>query len=237
MIVLILDAASPQDTLSPLLLEKGGRLMVQILVQACRNLCARLVFAVRADEIARHRLDRVIALASDDAEIVVISGDTGGAACTALLCVAAIHPQRELLVLSGNEFVDHDFAEITGGFRARGLDAGIVTFPSIHPRYAHVRLEDGLVVEAAEKHPISHHACAGFVWYRRGADFLSSAQAMIRKDAQVDGRFFVSLTLNEMVLRGQRIGVHPIEAHQYHPLKSQSQMQKWEQEALAEESA
>ncbi len=233
MIVLILGAGPTTGEMPPLLLlENDGMLLVERLVQACAPIASRIVFAARAEDILRHRIDRVIALAAPDATVVAINGETAGAACTALLCVQEIAPERECLILSGNEFVDVDFAAVIDDFRKRRLDAGVVVFPSIHPRYAHVRLEEQLVVEAAEKHPISRHATAGFTWYRRGGDFISAAQDMIRGDAQVDGRFFISLTLNELVLAGRRIGVHAIKAEQYHPLKSLCQMVSFEVEAL-----
>lgn len=234
MIVLVLGAGAADDAMPPLLLlENDGTLLVERLVRSCAPIASRIVFAARAEDILRHRIDRVIALAAPDARVVAINGETAGAACTALLCVQEIEPEHELLILSGNEFVDVDFAAVITDFRKRRLDAGVVVFPSIHPRYAHVRLEDGLVVEAAEKHPISRHASAGFTWYRRGGDFIAAAQGMIRGDAQVDGRFFISLTLNELVLAGRRIGVHAIAAGRYHPLKSLRQMASFEAEALA----
>jgi hypothetical protein len=233
-IVLVLGAGPADGDMPPLLLlENDGLLLIERLVRSCAFIASRMVFAARAEDILRHRIDRVIALAAPDAVVVAINGETAGAACTALLCVQEIAPEQELLILSGNEFVDVDFAAVVMDFRKRRLDAGVVVFPSIHPRYAHVRLEDGLVVEAAEKHPISRHASAGFTWYRRGGDFITAAQHMIRADAQVDGRFFISLTLNELVLAGRRIGIHAIEAERYHPLKSMRQMASFEVEALA----
>lgn len=47
------------------------------------------------------------------------------------------------------------------------------------------------MVEAAAQRPISREATAGVYWFRRGGDFLDGAMAMIRKDAAVDGRFYV----------------------------------------------
>jgi len=236
MMVLLLGAgpASDEADAPPLwLLEFDGLLLVERFVRACAGLGARLVFAVRAHEIRRHRIDSVIGLAAPGAVVVPIAGETAGAACTALLCIRHIDPEAPLLILNSNEYIDIDFRDAIDSFRKRDLDAGVVTFPSIHPRYSHVRLEDGLVVEAAEKHPISRHASAGFTWFRKGGDFIRAAQAMIRKDAQVDGNFYISLTLNELVLRQQRVGAFEIEARHYHPLKSRRQLAHFEVDGLA----
>lgn len=233
--VLILGAGPrPDDSdASPTwLLESDGLLLVERFVRACAGLEARLVFAVRAQEIRRHRIDSVIGLAAPGAVVVPICGETAGAACTALFCVPQIEVEDELLVLNSNEYIDIDYRVAVDSFRHRGLDAGVVTFPSIHPRYSHVRLEDGLVVEAAEKHPISRQAGVGFTWFRRGGDFVRAAQDMIRKDAQVGGRFFISLTLNELVLRQKRVGVFEIDARHYHPLKSHRQLSNFEADGV-----
>jgi hypothetical protein len=87
------------------------------------------------------------------------------------------------------------------------------------------------VVEAAEKNPISHHATAGFYWFRQGSSFISAAQEMIRKDVELDGKFFISLTFNEMVLRQRKLGVTEIDSSRYHPLKSRKQLEIYEGEA------
>jgi hypothetical protein len=51
---------------------------------------------------------------------------------------------------------------------------------------------------------------------------------MIRKDAHVDDRFFISLTLNELVLKHKRMGIHEVDAKHYRPLKSQRQISLYE---------
>ena len=233
---LILGAGSlPIDPdATPLwLLENDGLLLVERFVRACAAVNADLVFAVRAQEVKRWRIDSVITLAAPGAALVPISGETAGAACTALLCIRHIDPEAELLILNSNEYIDIDYAAPIQHFRDRRLDAGTIVFPSIHPRYSYVRLDaDGLIIEAAEKNPISRHATPGFAWFARGADFIRAAQDMIRKDANVDGRYFVSLTLNEMVLRQKRMGVFEIDAKRYHPLKSPRQRSSFEVEDL-----
>jgi hypothetical protein len=117
--------------------------------------------------------------------------------------------------------LEADLAGIVAGFQAADLDGGVVTFDAVHPRWSYVRTgEDGLVLEAAEKRPISRLATAGTYWYRRGGDFVDGAMAMIRKDASVEGAFYICPVFNEMILRGLRIGTHHIERDRYFSLAS-----------------
>ncbi|ODV27247.1 MAG: hypothetical protein ABT19_02225 [Rhodanobacter sp. SCN 68-63] len=229
--ILILGAgAGPanQDN-SVWLAERSGELLVERLVDACANLDAKLIFAVRNDDIKRYSIDSVIKIADPAASIVAITGETLGAPCTALLCAHLIEDQEELLIINGNEFLDADYLAIVENFRIRNLDAGVACFRSIHPRYSYMLLgEDDLIVEAAEKRPISRHATAGFYWFRYGKYFINASQDMIRKDVQIDGKFFISLTFNELILSQKRTGIFEVDARHYFPLKSHQQVATYE---------
>ena len=54
---------------------------------------------------------------------------------------------------------------------------------------------------------------------------------MIGKDAHHNGHFYMSLVLNELVLRQLRVGVAQIAADRYRPLKSRSQVAAYEEDA------
>jgi len=235
MTVLVLGAGPPPRNLEmPVwLAEQGSELLIERFAKACANLDAKMTFAVRSLDIRRFHIDSVIGLAAPGSVVVPIAGETQGAACTALLCIEHIEPEGELLILNSNEFVDIDYRATLNNFRQRGLDAGLVVFPSLHPRYSYVRLDQsGMIEESAEKRPISRHATAGFYWFRHGSDFVIAAQDMIRKDAHVDGQFYISLVYNELVLRQRRMGVVEIEARHYHPLKSRPQIAAYEGEPI-----
>jgi len=233
--VLLLGAGSlPTSADSPVwIAEQSGRLLIERFVAACQGLQPDLVFAVRTEDIRRFRIDSIIALAAPEAAVVSVSGNTQGAACTALLCIERINRDKELLIINSNELLDLDYAEPVRYFRAHQLDAGVATFPSLHPRYSYALLDDNnIVVEAAEKRPISRNAMAGYYWFARGDDFIIAAQDMIHKNAQVDGQYYISLALNELILRQKRIGIYPIQASQYHPLKSRQQISLYEAEGV-----
>jgi len=207
------------------LAEQGGHLLIQRLVELCAPLGAELIFAVRAEDIRRFRLNNVIRMAAPGSQIVSVGGQTQGAACTALLCIRHIDAEDELLVLNSNEVVLTDYKAAIDDFRIRGLDGGVIVFPSLHPRYSYLRLDEaGMVREAAEKNPISPWACAGFFWFRRGGEFIEAVKAMIRKDAHVDEQFYINPVLNELLLKRKRLGVVEVPSSHYIPLKSSAQI-------------
>lgn len=208
------------------LAEINGVPLIQHLVQACSGIgINHFVAAFQKSDIDEFHLDSILRVLMPSAIIVGAEKDTCGAACTALLAIAYVNTDEELLIINGNEIIAVDYGTVVADFRERELDGGAITFPSIHPRYSYVRLDEGeLVIEAAEKRPISRHATAGFYWFARGRDFVHSAQSMIRKDACVNGSFYICPVLNEMILAQNRIGTFPIDANQYYPLKTKRQV-------------
>lgn len=225
------DSALDGERYPLFLAEIGDAPLIERQIKLCEAVTdARLVVAVTEHDLQSFAVAHVIALLAPGARVASIKEKTRGAACTAMLALGPVGDGDELLILNGNEFLDMDFAAALDDFRGRGLDAGVVTFPSVHPRYSFVRLSGELVVQAAEKRPISRNATAGFYWFKRARDFVEAAQTMIRKDATVNDSFYICPTLNELVLRQMRIGVYPIAANRYHPLKTERQIrhQEWQ---------
>jgi dTDP-glucose pyrophosphorylase len=170
-----------------------------------------------------------VSILHPDAQIVPVSDSVKGAACTALLAAEHLDSESGLLVVSANQLLNMNLAEVVDDFRKRKLDAGLVTFQSVHPRYSYVRVEnDGLVSEAAEKRPISKFASAGVYWFADGRRFLAGIRDTIRKDVHVEGDFYVTPVLNELILDQARIGVSNVEGGKYLPIKSQRQLQHTE---------
>lgn len=230
--ILILAAGQsgvPDEDPPSLLAEKSGSLIIERLIDRCSSLDANLVFAIRAADARRHNIDSIIGVADPSAVCVQILHETSGAACTALLCVENIAQEDELLIVNANELIDIDYSLPVENFRSRGLDAGVISFRSLHPRYSYIKLDENEhVVEAAEKRPISRNAITGFYWFRRGGDFIQAAMDMIRKDVQIDGKFFISLVSNELILKGKKIGAYEISPASYTPLKSRRQIINYE---------
>ena len=206
------------------LVEIDGEPLVQRVIDGLEPVieaASHAVFLLREEEARRHHTDDVIRLLAPEAQVAGVPPLSSGAACTALHAIGHIDRDEPLLVFNGDQVLEADVAGIVAGFEADGLDGGVITFDAVHPRWSYVRKgADGLVVEAAEKRPISRLATAGTYWFRRGGDFVDGVMAMVRKDASVDGAFYVCPVYNELILRGLRIGSHHIERDRYFSLAS-----------------
>jgi len=228
--ILILMAGEPRilssESFPTPLVEVDGMPLVQRLLEQCSRITGhRVIIALQEKELRRYHLDDVVRLIDPTAEIVAVKDKTQGAACTALLAAGSIDNDTPLLILNGDEFLTVPMETIIADFNRRELDGGTVTFRSVHPRYSFVRLDERqMVVEAAEKHPISDNATAGFYYFRKGSDFVKAAKAAIRKDARHNDMFYVCPVYNELVLEDKKIGVYPIDAKDYHPIKSDRQL-------------
>ena len=167
----------------------------------------RIIFVTRKQEDDRYHLGDVLRLLDPTSIVLHTEGQTAGAACTALLAIEYINTDEELLIANGDQFFVFDLRKALAEYRQRDLQAGTVVFDAIHPRWSYVRLNrEGLIVEAAEKRPISRFATAGLYYFQRGRDFVDAAMEMIRKDAHVNGGFYVCPVFNEMILRQSKIG-------------------------------
>lgn len=208
------------------LTEVDGTSVLESIVNNARSILnAQFAFTFLKNEAQRFHLEKIVSLLVPSAYCVRVPEQTQGSACTALLAACRLDQDAELLILSANELVNMDLSAAIMEFRQRGLDAGTLTFRSVHPRYSYVVLnKDNLIIETAQRQPISPHATAGVFWFARTSDFVESAKNMIRKDAHVEQNYFVAPTFNELVLKHKKIGVIPLSPDSYIPLKTERQV-------------
>jgi dTDP-glucose pyrophosphorylase len=207
------------------LADVGGKPLVQTVLEhlgSLQALHARFICLLRREENRTFHTGAVIQLALPSAAIVELASQTSGAACSALLAVQHIDDESPLVIVNGDQFLhDVDLAAAVIEFRKRQLDGGIIVFEDLHPRWSFVKCdEQGLVIETAEKRPISKLATAGFYYFARGSDFVAGATTMIRKDAQVNGLFYICPVYNELILEQKKIGIYQVPKQAYRTLST-----------------
>ncbi len=231
--VIILSAGSSAalagDNYPICLYEFNSKPFIQILLEKWQGIDAKFAVMLNEEDIVKYHLDHVISQINSKAILYPISSPTAGAACTALMAIEQINNDESLVILNGDELLDINYLEPLQSFGDQKVDAGVIIFDSVHPRYSYVRLDEhDRVIEAAEKNPISRNATVGFYWYKHGSDFVRAAMRTIEKQALADTPFFVCPMFNELVLEGKQIGVYRIDKEAYKPFKSQQQLAQFQ---------
>jgi len=190
----------------------------------------QFIFVVNDEDCRKYHLDNILSLLTNDqCQVIKVSNETKGAACSALLSIKHINNDDELIIANGDQIFMDDLNKILETHRVNSLDAAVIIFNSVHPRWSYVRLdENGLVIETAEKRPFSKQAIAGFFYFKQGNFFVEAAMNMIKKDASVNGAFFIAPSLNEMVLSKKRVGVYTIDNEKYHSFHSPQRVNEYE---------
>ena len=210
------------------LVEIDGRPMIELVVENLRPQEEhRFVFVCRKDHLAKYALADVLRVLSPGSVVVRMDGPTAGALCSVLLGLQSVDPDGELLVANADQVVSASVDGFLGEARSQEVDGAIIVFPSTHPKWSYVRVEDGLVVAAAEKRPISSLATAGLYYFARVGTFWSAAEGMLLKNASVRSEFYVCPVYNEMILAGKRVTTYAIGREQMHSLGTPEDVERY----------
>lgn len=194
------------------------------------NSFKKIIFIVKQDECDRFHLDSTLNLLSPiKPEIIKLRADTQGALCSVLLAVEHINGDEPLLISNADQIFDGGITDHLNRITASNLDAACLTFSSVHPRWSFIKTnDDGMVIETAEKRPISKNAIAGVYWYKSGSVFVDSSMASIKHGSSLEGKYFISPVFNEYVLSGKRVGHLKVANEQYHTFYSPQKIEEYE---------
>lgn len=217
------------------LIEVDGAPMISLVVEAIRqsDRSARFIFVILKEDALEYSLSSILKLLAGPETVVVELGNpTMGAVCSALMAIDHIDDDEPLIICNGDQIIDADIGGIANGFFHSGADAGVITFPSVHPRWSYVREDEhGRVTEVAEKRVLSRKAIAGYYYFREGRQFARWAQDYLLKTDQVGGRYYLSPVLNEVVLNGGRIAQYEVPAESYISFYSPKRIEFYQSEA------
>jgi dTDP-glucose pyrophosphorylase len=214
------------------LIEVDGKPIIETVIENYQMIKEdfKFLFILKSEDCNKAHLDNSVKLLTGDmCDIVKTKNKTMGAAASALLAIEYLDNDYELIIANGNQFIEVDFNLVLKDFRDRELDAGVICFESIHPKwsYAKIDMNSNLLIESSEKNPISKNAIAGFYYFKKGGDFVKSAILSIKRDAKVDGAYFIAPTLNEFILKNKKVGAYKIDSKDYHSFYSPQKIEEY----------
>lgn len=190
---------------------------------------AMFYVVIRKEDAKQYHLDDMVKLLIPNSKVIIAAGATKGSACSCLLSVDDIDMQEPLIIAGGDQLILENPQKIVSEFIYENYDGGVVIFDDIHPRWSYVKLNtQNMVIEAAEKRPISRNATTGFYYFKKAEYFVHAAEEMIRKGASVNGQYYVCPCFNEMVLEHKKIGTFRISKNEYFNFNQQKGMDDYE---------
>lgn len=190
--------------------KKDGKPMIQVVTENL-NTEAKYIYIVQKEHYDTYHLKTLLNMITPNCEIIQVEGVTEGAACTVLLAEKFINNDSPLFIANSDQFVEWNSNEFFYSMQGEGIDAGLTTFNSSHPKWSFAKLDkNGYVCQVAEKDPISDIASVGFYYYNKGKDFVAGAKRMIEKNIRVNNEFYVCPVLNELIEDGKKIKIFPI---------------------------
>ena len=192
------------------LIDVEGKPMIQTVVENL-GFDANYIFVVQKEHREQYNLDSMLNLIAPNCKIVEVDGVTEGAACTTLLAKEYIDNEDPLFIANSDQYVEWDAIDFMYTMNEKEADGGLVTFKATHPKWSYAKADGmGMVVEVAEKNPISDNATVGFYYWKRGKDYVTYAEDMIYHDIRVNNEFYVCPVYNLALKEGKQI--HTYEA-------------------------
>ena len=211
------------------LTEIKGKTMLEMVIDNYKNLNPKnYVFVFSDEDCKKFHLDSSAKILSPTSQVIKLSNQTAGALCTCLMAVEYINNDTSLIIANSDQIIETDYTKVIEHFNSIGADAGVITFPNIHPRWSYARKVGDEVVEVAEKRPLSKDAIAGFYYFKKGSDFIQAAKNAMMKQNNLDGRYYISASINEMILLGKKVGYFDIEKEQYRSFYSPAKIKEYE---------
>lgn len=191
------------------LIEVNGKPMIQKVVENI-NIKGRYIFIIQKTDDEKYNMKYLLNAICPGCVIVHANGLTDGAACSILLAKEFINNDDPLLIANSDQYLEWNSHQFLYSCFSEGVDGAISVFENNHPKFSYAKLDQqGYVCEVAEKRVISDLATTGVYMFRRGSDFVKSAEQMISKNIRTNNEFYLCPTYNEAISNGLKIKTVP----------------------------
>ncbi len=203
------------------LIDINGKTMIEVVINNLKpKIDHKFIFICQKEHYEKYDLHNILKNATNNNfEVVQINGITQGAACTVLCAKEYINNDDNLLIANSDQFIENDIDGFIKKAQEGNKDGVIMTFTASHPKWSYARVDEtGQVLETAEKKVISDNATVGIYYFKKGSDFVTSAESMIKKGIRHNNEFYVCPVYNEMIINGAKIYIDQIEVKKIHGL-------------------
>jgi beta-phosphoglucomutase-like phosphatase (HAD superfamily)/dTDP-glucose pyrophosphorylase len=181
------------------LIDVNGIPMIQAVVNNL-SINANYIYVVQQEHYNKYNLEYLLNAITPNCNIIKIDGLTDGAARTCLMAEYHINNENPLLIVNSDQILKWSSSDFFYDLYTKNADGGIVTFKASDPKWSYAKTNNNsLVLEVAEKNPISNDATAGIYYWKYGKDFIKYAKQMIKNNIRTNEEFYVCPVFNEAI--------------------------------------
>lgn len=186
--------------------------MIQLVINNLRPTEAhRFIFICQQAHIEAYGLMTKLHAWAPGCELIGLTALTEGAACTVLAAKELIDTDAPLMIANSDQYIDVDIDAYLDEMQRSHLDGLIMTMTANDSKWSYVGLnERNMVKRVVEKEVISNEATVGIYNFKKGRDFVTAAEEMIKKDMRVNNEFYVAPVYNQIIEDGKNIGTYNI---------------------------
>lgn len=181
-------------------LDIFGRLIFEIAFTSLGFNGSSNIFIVREDHIIhrdiKHHINRTI-----HNSIVITEKSPQGQASSALQAKIYIDNDLPLFIVNCDAKIVWDTRDFLFRINEFAADAAIISFydDNNNNKYSYVKVENGRVIETAEKKKISNYAMAGIYYFSKGSIFVKYAEKIISENNKINDEFYIAPMFNGMI--------------------------------------
>jgi len=165
------------------------------------------IFIIRKDEYIKSKMKEIF----PDSQIIEVDYLTDGPASSVMLAKEFINNDEELIVANCDQIMWWDAETVIKQIRVMDYDGVVVTYHETTPKNSYARINRrGYVTKMAEKQVISNVSLNGIHYWKKGKYFVESTESMVEKNIRFNNEFYVSLTYNQMIEKGFKVGIYHI---------------------------
>ena len=166
------------------------------------------IFVLLKEHERIFNVSKLISNQYPNANFVFLDRVTEGQLCTVLAARDYIDPGQGLLVASSDTLVTSNIANDIFDIdkQLSGL-ISVANLPGDH--WSFTKVENGLVIQVAEKQRISDHASTGLYYFSSGKEFLRSADHLIKNKQKTKGEYYVIPVYQNLIDKGLKVGISP----------------------------
>ncbi|MFZ9296665.1 MAG: sugar phosphate nucleotidyltransferase [Bacteroidia bacterium] len=153
---------------------------------------------------------------------------TEGPSSSVLLAKKYINNDTPLIVTNCDQIMEWDSSHFVNFINSTDKDGIVVTYNVLTEKNSYVKLdENGNAILFAEKKIISDYSLNGIHFWKKGSDFIDSAESMINKNIRVNNEFYIAPSYNEMVLKNKKIGIYHIDKNSHWSVGTPDDLDKY----------